>query len=88
MAKWLIQEVLCEPDKINSYMQSRLVRDLTYQSSTSTTGGMYFNESSSAFDGKNAMQPFSFDMAYNHMSQLCKRRNMWEQKRAEVFEIK
>src|SRR6056300_1512367 len=88
LAKWLIQEVLCEPDKINSYMQSRLVRDLTYQSSTSTTGGMYFNESSSAFDGKNAMQPFSFDMAYNHMSQLCKRRNMWEQKRAEVFEIK
>jgi glycosyltransferase involved in cell wall biosynthesis len=87
LAKWLIQNVLCEPDKINSYMQARLTRDLTYQSSTSTTGGMYFNESSASFDGKNSMQPFNFDMAYKHMEQLCKRRNMWEQKRAEVFNL-
>lgn len=87
LSRWLIQNVLCEPEKLNSYMHARLTRDLTYQSSTSTTGGMYFNESSAAFDGKQSMQPFNFEMAYNHMAQLCNRRNSWERHRAEVFKI-
>jgi len=87
MAQWLIKEVLCEPDKLNSFMEARLVRDLMYKSTTSTTGGMYFNESSAAFDGKQSRSPFDFDIAYSHMASLCHRRNMWEQKRAEVFKL-
>jgi hypothetical protein len=51
------------------------------------TGGMYFNESSSAFNGKNVIQSFDFNKAYDHMVQLCNRRNAWEQKRAEVFKL-
>lgn len=88
LARWLITSVLCEPEKINSYLESRLARDLMYQSSTSVTGGMYFNESSAAFDGKNTIHPFDFNMAYDHMAQLCHRRNSWEQKRVEVLGIK
>lgn len=85
LSRWLITDVLCEPDKINSFMQARLTRDLMYGCSTATTGGMYFNESSANFDGKNIRNPFSFDMAYDHMAALCQRRNSWEHKRAEVF---
>jgi glycosyltransferase involved in cell wall biosynthesis len=79
LARWLITDVLCEPDKVNSFMEARLIRDLMYQTSTATTGGMYFNESAAAFDGKLARNPFNFDIAYNHMANLCNRRNHWEQ---------
>lgn len=81
LAKWLIANVLCEPERLNSYMESRLARDLMYRSSTSNVGGMYFNESSAVFDGLNFRQDFNFDMAYDQMLQLCERRNQWEQAR-------
>lgn len=79
LARWLITDVLCEPNKVNSFMEARLIRDLMYQTSTATTGGMYFNESAAAFDGKLSRSPFNFDIAYNHMANLCNRRNHWEQ---------
>lgn len=85
LARWLITNVLCDESKINSFMEARLVRDLMYKSSTAITGGMYFNESSAAFDGKNIRQPFDFNMAYDHMLNLCNRRNYWEQKRVEIL---
>lgn len=87
LAQWLIASVLCEPEKANSFMASRLARDLMFNTTTAVTGGMYFNESSSAFNGKNMIQSFDFNHAYDHMVQLCNRRNMWEQKRAEVFKL-
>ena len=83
LAQWLIAKVLCEPEKLNSFMESRLTRDLLYQSSTSVTGGMYFNESSASFDSRNTRNPFNLDMAYDHFVNLCNRRNFWEQKRME-----
>jgi hypothetical protein len=84
LAKWLISNVLCEPEKLNSYLEARLTRDLMYKSHTSLTGGMYFNESSAAFDGKLNRNHFDFNVAYDHMSSLCHRRNYWEQKRVEA----
>jgi glycosyltransferase involved in cell wall biosynthesis len=87
LAKWLISEVLCEPEKLNSFMESRLVRDLIFKSSTAVTGGMYFNESAAIFDGSQTRSPFSFDIAYDHMNSLCNRRNMWEQKRREIYKL-
>jgi glycosyltransferase involved in cell wall biosynthesis len=87
ISKWLIAEVLCEPDKLNSFMEARLTRDLMYKNTTSTTGGMYFNESSAAFDGRQSRTPFDFNMAYDHMLNLCNRKNFWEQKRVEAFRL-
>ena len=81
LAKWLISSVLCEPEKLDSFTEARLCRDLSYQSSTGTTGGMYYNESSAAFDGAATRNPFNFDIAYNHLKALCERRNHWEQVR-------
>tara|TARA_R100000005_G_C5003445_1_gene211811 strand:+ start:3043 stop:4701 length:1659 start_codon:yes stop_codon:yes gene_type:complete len=83
VVKWLITNVLCEPERLNSVFEARMIRDLSYGSATGTTGGMYFNESSAAFDGANTRQPFMLDHAYEHMKSLCLRRNHWESIRAE-----
>ena len=87
-AKWLITNVMREPSKLNSFFERRLVRDLTYKSSTSSTGGMYFNESSAAFDGMNQRQSFDFKIAYEQLSGLCNRRNSWEQRRYQEMKQK
>ena len=86
LAKWLISNVLCEPERLNTFFEARLCRDLAYQSTTGTTGGMYFNESSAAFDGIATRNPFNFDIAYEHMSALCQRRNQWESARVQRFQ--
>lgn len=87
LAKWLIKEVLCEPDKLNSFLHARLTRDLLYGCTTATTGGMYFNESSASFDGKNVRNPFNFEIAYDHFYSLCQRKNLWEKRRKDKFKI-
>jgi len=83
LAKWLITNVLKDPSKLNTFFESRMTKDLMYHTTTGSTGGMYFNESSAAFDGNLGRQPFNFDMAYDQMKMLCERRNVWEQKRVE-----
>jgi glycosyltransferase involved in cell wall biosynthesis len=83
LARWLIVNVLGEKDRVGTFMEARLARDLMYNTTTNMTGGMYFNESSAAFEGQQSYQPFNFDMAYNHMRGLCERRNHFEQMRIE-----
>jgi hypothetical protein len=85
LARWLIVEALGDKSKLNTFFESRLVRDLTYRSATSSTGGMYFNESSAAFDGINQRNFFDFNVAYNQMKAQCERRNNWEQRRVQVL---
>lgn len=85
VAQFLINNVLKDPSKLNSFFEARLTRDLTYKSATGSTGGMYFNESSQAFDGMNFRQPFDFDLAYSQMAAQRNRINQWEQKRIETM---
>jgi len=85
LAEFLLVDVFGEPNKVNSFMHSRLARDLKYKNATTSTGGMYFNESSAAFEGLNQRHPFDFDIAYNQMVALAQRRNSWEQKRYETM---
>ena len=80
--RWLITSVLCEPDRLNSYMESRLIRDLNYGFYIEGTGGMYFNEDSMQF-ARPQFEPFDMETAYNSMLELCSHRNVWEQRRAE-----
>jgi glycosyltransferase involved in cell wall biosynthesis len=88
LAKWLIVEALGDPSKLNTFFDARLTRDLTYRSATSSTGGMYFNESSAAFDGQNQRQAFDYNIAYDQMVNMCDRRNNWEQRRMQVMSQK
>lgn len=85
LAKWLIVKVLGDPSKLNTYFESRLVRDLMYKSATQSTGGMYFNEASAAFDGANTRVNFDLNTAYDQMVNQCHRRNAWEQKRGSMI---
>jgi len=85
LSKWLISNVLGDQSKINSWLEARMTRDMLYRSATSSTGGMYFNESSAAFDGINHRVDFNFDVAYDQMKNQCERRNSWEQRRVEVM---
>ena len=88
VARFLITEVLREPRFLNTHFEARLARDLVYGSATATTGGMYFNEESAAFEGKSTRQPFNFDMAYDHFCQLNQRRVAWEQRRVEHMNMR
>ena len=85
LARWLIVEVLGDPSKLNTFFEARLTRDLMYKSSTASTGGMYFNESSQAFAGTGARESFDFNIAYDQMKAQCNRRNQWEQRRFETM---
>lgn len=86
-AKWLIVHVLGEPEKLNSYLYTRLVRDLNYEAFIEGMGGLYLNENSFIF-AQNQYQPFNKEIAYNQMANLCHRRNQWEQKRLETIKVK
>ena len=85
LAKWLIINVLGDPSKLNTFFESRLTRDLMYKSATQSTGGMYFNESSAAFDGMNIRTSFDINTAYDQMVAMCNRTNGWEQRRIELI---
>lgn len=87
-AQWLISRVLGDQDKLNTFMQSRLTRDLLYACSTAVTGGMYFNESSAQFDSKNIRNDFDLEKAYDHFINLVKRNNHFEKLRGDTFNIK
>ena len=79
--QWLIENVLRQPEKVNSFLADRMTKDLLYKSSTSSTGGMYFNESSAAFDGQQHRSHFDFNVAYDQMKMQRERINHWEQER-------
>lgn len=81
-SKWLIADVLGEPNRLNSFMETRLTKDLNYGTTTGTISGMYYNELSALFDRGN-MREFNREIAYNHMVSLCERRNFWERQRHE-----
>ena len=78
--QWLIVNVLGEPERLNSYMESRMIRDLNYGFHMEGTGGMYFNEDSMQFTRPD-FEPFDREGAYNAMLDRCARRNLWEQRR-------
>jgi len=86
LSSWLLTNVLGEPERVNSYFAARMSRDLMYNSTTASTGGMYFNESSAVFDGIRHRGHFDFNVAYDQMVGLCNRRNHWESERVKRIE--
>ena len=82
-AKWLVSDVLGEPERVNSYMTARLIKDLNYGYTTQHIANMYFNEMSQLFSGQQQNRQFGRKEAYEHMVGLCERRNHWERKRHE-----
>ena len=84
---FLINQVLCRPEEINSFLSHRLNRDLMYGFTTASKAGIYANDSSMISDGNNAKTSFDFQKAYSYMLSLRNEINYYEQKRAEAFGI-
>ena len=78
--KWLIVNVLGEPEKLNTLFESRMIRDLNYGYFKQGTGNSYLNEDSLQFE-KPDFVPFEKEQAYNIMAGVCHHRNEWEQRR-------
>jgi len=84
-ARHLIADVLGEPEKLNTYFESRLIRDLNYQMFINGMGDAYLNEDSFKFL-KPLYEPFDREKAYDMMVELCEVKNFWEEKRERVKE--
>ena len=84
-ARWLIVNVLGEPERLNTFFESRLIRDLNYGMFINGTGDSYLNEDSYKFI-KPAFEKFEKEEAYNMMNGLCLRRNKWESARSQSIQ--
>ena len=84
-ARHLIVDVLGEPEKLNTYFESRLIRDLNYQMFINGMGDAYLNEDSFKFL-KPLYEPFDREKAYDMMVELCEVKNFWEAKREGIKE--
>jgi|TARA_R110000765_G_scaffold64510_1_gene125309 glycosyltransferase involved in cell wall biosynthesis len=84
-ARWLIVNVLGEPERLNTFFESRLIRDLNYGMYINGTGDLYLNEDSYKFI-KPAFEKFEKEEAYNMMVGLCLRRNKWELARSQSIQ--
>ncbi len=73
-ARWLIVNVAGRPDKVASYMEMQLVRDLNYGMSTGIFSPVTHQDEASLFND-NKTEPFSRQQAYEQF------RNMGEGKR-------
>lgn len=77
--RWLIKDVLGQPELLNSYFELRLLRDLNYGMSNGGTNGMLLNE---GINTKNV--PFDRKKALEHMLYLVERNNFWENNRCRT----
>lgn len=78
--KFLLANVLGEPDKIGTYLESRMVRDLTYGYTVGGQPGTYFNEDSDKFS-RTPFNQFNRENAVNYMLNMANKRNHWELQR-------
>jgi hypothetical protein len=81
--RWLIINVLGEPERLNSYMEMRLIKDLNFNATTTGLNGLYYNDNS-MMSNRTQYHPFSAQDAYNQMKGLCDRRNFWEKFRCGI----
>lgn len=80
--RWLIINVLGEPERLGSYLELRLVRDLNYGMTAGSLGGTMFSDGST-YSAKHHYTKFKHKEAYDHMLQICNNRNSWEQRRVQ-----
>lgn len=80
-AKWLICDVLCEPERMGTLFEARLIRDLQRGFAPNGFGGLYYNELTASKMGKDLIQKFDRNIAYTHFRKLADLKNHWENMR-------
>ena len=83
--RWLIVNVLGDEKMLNSYMESRMIRDLNYGVYIQGTGDVYINEDSMAHN-RPQFEPFGPEEAYQAMYEIRMKRNYWENVRGEMMQ--
>lgn len=83
LMQWLIINVLGEPERLNSYMELRMTKDLNFGVVTGNINGTYFNDGSQV-SSKSRLQKFDVNTAYQYMRELCEKRNFWEKRRCGI----
>lgn len=83
-ANFLIANVLCKPDMIGGFLWRRLVKELTYKSTSDNIGSYYFNENHHKDQLKS--KAFSFEDAYNTIKASRNYYNTWESHRLRSME--
>lgn len=85
-SEWLITHVLREPERLNSYLYTRLLRDLNYGVSQKGIASLYSNEDSSLVFGRPDYEKFSREDAYKEILKLAHHRNKWENTRYQSLQ--
>lgn len=80
-AKWLILNVMKQPEFLGSYFHLKMLKDINYGCTTGAGGDNYMNDFS-AF-GETAIRQFSKDEAYNFCKRIRENKNFWEQMRTK-----
>lgn len=74
---YLFAHVLGKPEWIGNYMWRRMLRDLTYKTTTdNVNGGFYFNENH--IQDKMKTKPFTFQDAFDQIMSIRNYYNVWE----------
>lgn len=85
LVRWCIKHVLGQPEKVDSYLALRLIRDLNWgKSMKNITGTSYANESSYLATMSN-MQAFTTDHMVAELTAMCEHRNLWENRRWQML---
>jgi glycosyltransferase involved in cell wall biosynthesis len=80
--RWLIANVLCEPERVGTWLETRLLRDLDWEMSPGGMGGVYLNELS-ATQVVTKYTPFNRIIALEHFTGLMNIKNFWEDERVK-----
>ncbi len=80
---WAIVNILGQPSRLNSYMATRMLRDLTWEAHIPGFGGYLFNDLS--YMGlKPKYQRFTRDECAAKLRDMCQFNNHWEQIRVQM----
>lgn len=83
LISWLMENILGEPEKANSYISMRILRDLNRGQSPIDESGIHYDELSAMNNGK-VQRPFDKDMASSIVFGMLEEKNSWERKRVEL----
>jgi len=81
--RWCVANIWGEPERLNSYITLRTIRDLNYGHAPS--GGELHYDEESAVNYNNKFAPFTREMVVNLMVNLAQHRNHWEQRRVGIL---
>lgn len=81
--RWCIIHIWNRPEKVNTYIALRMIRDLNY--GQAPAGGNIFYDEESALNNISKNTPYTRDMVVRTMYDLANHNNNWEQRRMNIL---